>query len=172
MDIIAAILSFLALACLIISTLIKGDKIKTILFLVFMGNLLYSISYFMTDSMSGAGSCLLGAIISIINYFITKTGKPIPKALLIVYSLAFVIMNLSTGGFTPQGIIAVLATLAFVMRVAQKNGAKYRLWTVANVLGWILYDVVTFAYGAMITHLVQLGITFVGMVIYDRKKEI
>ncbi len=172
MDIIAAILSFSALASLLISTLIKGERIKTILFLVFLGNLLYSISYFLTGSMSGAGSCLLGAIISIINYFINKKGKPIPKTLLIGYSAAFILLNLWTGGFTLVGLIAIFATLTFVLRVAQKNGAKYRIWTLLNVFGWILYDIVTLAYGALATHVIQFGITVVGIFIHDRKKDI
>ena len=142
---------------------------KTILILVFLGNALVAISYIFTKSWSGAVSCGLGAVQTIINFFFESKNKAIPKWLVGIYALSFVAANLAVFGGL-HTVVAIIATLFFVLSIVQKNGAKYRLWTVANVLGWILYDIATFAYGAMITHLVQLGITFVGIFINDRKK--
>lgn len=170
MEILSYILSTLGLICIISASLVKGRNMKAILFLVFMANTLVATSYLLGGSgINGAISCYIGSAQTIIYYFFECKGKPIPKWLVAVYCAAFVIVNLAFGGINALCILAIIASLTFVMCIGQKNGAKYRFWTIVNMLLWCSYDVLSKSFGALVTHIPQLLFTVVGMIIHDRK---
>lgn len=171
MQILSFVLSILGLASMIAASLIKGKSMKKILFLVFCGNFLVATSYLVGGSgINGAASCYLGGIQSIINYFFESKNKPLPKWLVVVYAVAFVAVNIAVGGVSATGILAIVACLVFIMCIGQKNGAKYRFWTILNNLLWIIYDIVTRSFGALTSHVPLLVFTVAGMIIHDRKK--
>lgn len=170
MEILSYVLSLLGLASMIIASLIKGEKMKKILFFVFCGNVLVATSYLVGGSgFNGAASCYIGGIQAIINYFFDSKNKPLPKWLVAVYALAFVVCNLVVGGFEPIVILAIVASLTFVMCIGQTSGAKYRFWTIINIGLWCLYDILSKSYSALITHVVLLVFTIVGMIVHDKK---
>ncbi len=172
MDILAYVLSFLGLVSMIVASLIKGQNMKKILFFVFCGNILVGVSYLLGGSgLNGAASCFLGGVQSIINYFFESKNKPIPKWLVIVYGLSFIGLNLAVGGFSMLGILAIVASLSFVMCIGQKSGKKYRFWTIVNMVLWCVYDVISKSYSVLATHVPQLLFAVVGMIIHDRKKK-
>lgn len=170
MEILSYILSLLGLASMIIASLVKGEKMKKILFFVFCGNVLVATSYLVGGSgFNGAASCYIGGIQAIINYFFDSKNKPLPKWLVAIYALAFIVCNLVVGGFEPLVILAIVASLTFVMCIGQTSGAKYRFWTIINIGLWCLYDILSESYSALITHVVLLVFTIVGMIAHDRK---
>ena len=172
MEILSYILSLLGLASMITASLIKGEKMKKILFFVFCANALIATSYLVDGSgLNGAASCYIGAIQSIINYFFDSKNKPLPKWLVVIYCVAFIVCNLAVGGFNPLGILAIVASLTFVMCIGQSSGAKYRFWTLFNITLWGVYDILSESYSALITHVVLLVFTIVGMIVHDRKKK-
>ncbi|MBR6794115.1 MAG: YgjV family protein [Clostridia bacterium] len=63
----------------------------------------------------------------------------------------------------------MMACLTFIMGIIQKNGAKYRFWTILNCVLWALYDIFSGAYNGLIAHLTVLIFTVTGMIINDRK---
>ena len=173
MEILSYILSLLGLASMITASLIKGEKMKKILFFVFCANALIATSYLVDGSgLNGAASCYIGAIQSIINYFFDSKNRPLPKWLIAIYCLAFIVCNLVVGGFNPLGLLAIIASLTFVMCIGQSNGAKYRFWTLFNITLWGVYDVLSESYSALITHVVLLVFTIVGMIIHDKKNKV
>lgn len=173
MEILSYVLSLLGLASMITASLIKGEKMKKILFFVFCANALIATSYLVDGSgLNGAASCYIGAIQSIINYFFDSKNKPLPKWLIAIYCLAFIVCNLVVGGFNPLGFLAIIASLTFVMCIGQSNGAKYRFWTLFNITLWGVYDVLSESYSALITHVVLLVFTIVGMIIHDKKNKV
>ena len=96
MQILSLCLSTLGFLALVIASLTKGDKIKRILILVFLANLLYAVGYTVGGSgINGAASCYLGALISLINYFFDAKNKPIPKWLAALYGVAFAVLNVA-----------------------------------------------------------------------------
>ena len=99
----------------------------------------------------------------------SKNMTSIPVWLIGVYALAFTVVNLLAFSRITD-ILALLACLTFVMCIGQKNGRKYRIWTVANSGLWALYDLTSLSFGPLFTHLLQLAIALFGMVIHDRKK--
>ena len=172
MEILSYILSLLGMASMITASLIKGEKMKKTLFFVFCANALIATSYLVGGSgLNGAASCYIGAIQSIINYFFDSKNKPLPKWLIGIYCMAFIVCNLVVGGFNPLGILAIVASLTFVMCIGQSSGAKYRFWTLFNITLWGVYDILSESYSALITHVVLLVFTIVGMIVHDRKKK-
>lgn len=169
MEILSYILSLLGLGSMIIASLIKGKNMKTILLFVFAGNILVATSYLMSGGYNGAASCYLGGAQTIINYFYDAKKKPLPKRLIAVYALAFVALNLAVGGLSPLGILAIIASLTFILCIGQKVGSKYRFWTLVNMLLWCLYDLLSGSYGVILfTHGPQVVFAVMGMIIHDR----
>jgi hypothetical protein len=171
MEILSYILSAIGFAAVVTASLLKGKKMKQILFLVFCGNFLYATSYLVGGSgLNGAASCYLGGVTAIINYFYDAKGKPIPKWLTALYAAAFILVNLWVGGFNLLVLLAIVATLCFVLCIGQANGKRFRFWTAFNLVLWCVYDVLTASYGTLLAHIGQLAFTVLGMVLHDRKQ--
>ncbi|MBE7030442.1 MAG: hypothetical protein E7409_03320 [Ruminococcaceae bacterium] len=171
MQVLSFVLSMLGLAAMVTASMVKGKNMKLILFLVCCGNLLVGASYHIGGSgINGAAACYAGGIMSICNYGFESRKKPIPMWLLGVYAVALIVLNLAVGGFHMLSILVIIAGMTFVMGIAQPNGAKYRFWTLANLLLWCLYDVLSRSFSVLPTHAIQVIFTVVGMIIYDRKR--
>ncbi len=188
METLAFIFSTLGLIAMLTSSLLKGKNMKKILILVFLGNAFVAVSYLLGGSgLNGAASCILGSLFSIVNYFFDAKEKPVPKWLAAIYGLSFVAVNIivSFNSIVTFGdtvsvdykalvlcVLAIFGTLAFVMCIGQKNGAKYRFWTVMNMIMWCIYDLISGNIQVLITHIIQLSVAVVGMIIHDRKNKV
>lgn len=172
MQIISYILSVLSLASMITASLIKGERIKRILFFVLLGNLLMSASYLVGGKgINGAAACLLGTVMCAVNYLFDSKNKALPKWLIAIYVIAIVAVNTAVaGGISMSSIIVIIASLTFIAAIVQKNGAGYRVWTIINVVLWCIYDVITGAYEGLVTHFTMLVFTVCGIIIHDIKK--
>ena len=172
MEILAFVLSTLGLISVTSASLIKGKKMGLILFLVCCGNFLYATSYVVDGSgVNGAASCYLGGVLAIVNYLFDARGKAVPKWLAAIYALAFIAINVIFGTEVIPTLLAILATMCFVLSIGMPSGTKYRIWTCVNLLLWITFDIVTRTYSTLYAHIIQLTCTVVGMFIYDRKKK-
>ena len=171
MHFLAFVLSILGLLSMIISSLIKGKRMKLILFFVFCGNILVATSYLLDGKgLNGAAACYLGGVQAIINYFFDVKGKPLPKWLIAIYAVSIVALNIwVAGGVTALGVLVIVASLTFIMCIGQPSGAKYRLWTIINMVLWCIYDILAPAYPSLVTHISLLLFTVIGMIIHDRK---
>lgn len=172
MQILAYVLSFLGLASMIAASLIKGKRMKLILFFVFCGNALVATSYLVGGSgINGAAACYLGAVQTLINYFFDSKGKALPKWLIAIYAVSIIVLNIWVArGISALGILVIVASLTFILCIGQKNGAKYRFWTIVNMLLWCTYDILSRSYSVLASHIPQLLFTVAGMIIHDRKK--
>ena len=151
--------------------LVKGKKMQLILLLVTIGNLLAGVSYLITpNGINGAVSCFLGAGITLLNWLWEKQGKDIPRWLTVAYALLFTAVNVLV---SPRVHIATLfvigAALCFVLSTVQKSGKMFRIYTFANGICWILYDLLSASYQGLILHATVFLITAIGMLIHDRK---
>ncbi len=164
------ILSLAGLGAMITASLIKGKNMKTILLFVFLGNIFVATSYLLSGGINGAVSCYIGGAQTLINYFYDRNKKPLPKWLIAVYAVAFVVLNLITG-FSWLCVLAIIASLTFILCIGQKVGSKYRFWTLVNMGLWCLYDVLSGSFGVLFTHGTQLVFALIGMVIHDRNNK-
>jgi len=167
------VLSILGLVAMLGASLIKGKRMNYILFLVLLGNLLIGVSYHLDGGINGAVSCYLGAAITFVNFLFERREKAIPKWLTLIYMVAFVGLNIfvsvTGGGITLPTVIAIIAAVVFVLCVGQKNGAKYRFWTLFNVGLWILHDIVALTFGPLVSHAIQFITALTGAILHDRK---
>lgn len=171
MEIVSYILSGLSLALLIAASLMKGTRIKLILSFVFSANMLIAINYLISNELNGAVTCFIGAVLTIINYFFSCKNKNVPLWLTIIYAIVFAGVNIMVSDkFSYPGIFVIIAALAFVMGITQKNGKGFRFWTVLNALCWCSYDLLTKLYPLLIQHFAHFLFTILGMVMHDLKK--
>ena len=170
MQILSYILSLGGLGAMVAASLVKGKNMKTILLFVFMGNVLVATSYLLTGGINGAVSCYIGGAQTIINFFYDRKKKPLPIWLISVYAVAFVVLNLMTG-FSWLCLLAIIASLTFILCIGQKVGSKYRFWTIVNMCLWCSYDLLSASFGVLVTHGIQLVFAFIGMIIHDRNSK-
>ena len=170
METLAMILSVLGTVCICTPSLIKGKNMKLILLFVFLANVFVATSYFLTGAYNGAVSCGIGGAQTIINYFFDRKNKKLPIWLIVLYVAAFTAVNLMV--FTQLvDLVALVASVSFVLCIGQKNGAKYRLCTALNASLWITYDLLSQSYGPLLTHSILLLTVLAGIVIYDIRKK-
>ncbi len=172
MELLSYILSMLSLAFMITASLLKGKNMKAILMLVLLANVTVGTGYICGGGgINGAAATYLGCVQTFINFTFEYRNKPIPKWLIAIYATAIIAVNIIVGGVEPLVFLAIVASLAFLLCIGQKNGAKYRFWTIVNISLWCPYDFLTSSYGALVTHIALLIFTIVGMLIHDRKKQ-
>ena len=162
-------LSLGGLVAMILASTVKTKSMKVILALVFAGNFLVATSYLIDGNNNGAACCYIGAAQALINYFFDKNNKSIPKWLVAIYAAVIVGINLAVLTEVLD-LLAIIASLTFILCIGQSNGSKYRFWTIVNMVLWITYDIIKGSYAALFTHVSLLLFTVLGKLIYDRKR--
>ena len=171
LEILAFVLSIGSLVSLLIGSVLDGKRMRLILFLIFLGNILLAVSYLIQGSgINAAMSCFLGGGQAIVNYGFQSKGKPIPKWLLAVYMLSFIALNVwLSKGITLPCALVIVASFTFIMCIAQSSGIKFRLWSMSNALIYLVYDLVVASYSAVITHVVLCLFALIGLLFTDLK---
>ena len=170
MKTLAFILNLVGLVLAISASLIKGEKMKKTLLLILLGNLLVAISYLISGvGINGAASGILACIQIAINYVFESKNKPIPKWLIAIYVVLFIAVNIWVGGIAIPTIFAILACLAFIASIVQKNGKSFRACVIINTVFWIIYDIFVFSVNGLITHCSILVMNIIGVLMHDLK---
>lgn len=147
-----------------------GKTMRTILVFNFAGNFLAGVNYFLSRSISGAGICAVACVQVIINYLFNSKNKKVPTWLILVYALAFLLVNLGTFSVW-YDIFSLLAPMLFVLSVAQSRAKYYRILYASNSTLWIFYDIFAKSYGNLLTHVILFLATSAAMFVRDRKKK-
>ena len=129
MEVLSFVLNALGLGCAVLATIIKGEKMKQVLALVFMANLLVGTSYlFMGDGINGVVSNYIATVQTVISYMYESKGKTVPKWIVGLYALSFVAVNVifdvmlhKLSIFT---VLAIIACMTFILGILQKNGKE------------------------------------------------
>lgn len=168
METLAFILNLIGLGSIILSTFVPGGRMKAILLLCALGNLLVAISYLLSGTgINGAASCFLGAAQTVTNFFFHLKSKSVPKWLIGIYLLSFIAVNLWVGGFSGYTLLAVAACTSFILAILQENGTRYRLLSLLNAAIWSTYDILTTSYNGLITHATLFTLTLVSFILLD-----
>ena len=130
-----------------------GKKMSIVLILNFLGNLLVGVSYALVSSISGAVICFTACIQVVINYFFDLKNKKLPKLLIVIYAIVFLVVNLFAFK-SYYDLFSLAATMAYVLSMAQSDVKKYRFLYAANSFLWITYDLFTQSYGNLWTHII------------------
>ena len=163
--ILAFVLSILGQILNTTASLVRGSRMKLILLLVFAANFSFATSYLLNEGgINGAAPCSSGGILAIVNFWFTAKNKPFPKWLPVLYGALFVAVNVIFGTDMGKKMGG-----GGIMGIGQSNGAKYRFWTLGNLILWVTFDLVSMSISTLIPHLFQVGCTVLGMILYDRK---
>ena len=160
METLSYIASFIATVLSLLEPYNK--KMKTVLVFSFIGNVLVGISYILVGGISGSAICFTAAVQLLINYSFTVRERKIPAAVITVHAAAFLAVNLITFKAW-YDVFALIASMLFVLSVAQSNAKYYRAIYIPNCPVWIAYDFMAKAYGNLLTHIV-LTIALAGAV--------
>ena len=160
METLSYIASFIATVLSLLEPYNK--KMKTVLVFSFIGNVLVGISYILVGGISGSVICFTAAVQLLINYSFTVRERKIPAAVITVHAAAFLAVNLITFKAW-YDVFALIASMLFVLSVAQSNAKYYRAIYIPNCPVWIAYDFMAKAYGNLLTHIV-LTIALAGAV--------
>ncbi len=168
MDKIIAVLAVVSTALCLIEPFFK--KMKMVLIISSLVNALVGISYLLTDSYSGAMICAAAIVCLSINYFITSRDKAIPLWAIVLESMIFLAANVVTFRHL-YDVLAVIASLLFVLSIAQKTTKYYRLVYIANTLIWIPYDILAKSKGNLFTHVILAIAIIASIIVRDVKKQ-
>ena len=161
------ILSFVAIVLGVIEPF--GKKMRDVLILNFLGNALVGMSYFFVSEKSGAIICFVACCQVIINYCFEIKEKRIPIWVISLYALAFIVANIIAFA-SWYDLLAFIASILYVLSIAQHNPGFYRVLYMANSAVWIAYDLFAKAYGNLITHIVLIVATITAIIVRDNKK--
>ena len=165
--IISAIISIAATVEGLVEPFFK--KMKTVLLFNLLGNALVGVNYLLTASYSGAIICGVAILGLCINYYFTSQDKKIPVGAIIFHAVAFLAANLVTFTYW-YDVLALAASLLFVLSIAQESTKYYRLLYISNSLVWIGYDVFAKSWGNLFTHSVLFIAIFISIIVRDGKK--
>ena len=171
LEALAFALSIGSLVSLLVGSVLDGKRMRLILFLIFLGNILLAVSYLLQGSgINAAASCFLGGGQAIVNYGFQSKGKPIPRWLLLCYMLSFVVLNVwLSKGITLPCALVLAGSFTFIMCIAQSSGIRFRLWSMSNALIYLVYDLVVASYSAVVTHVVLFLFALIGLLFTDLK---
>lgn len=164
MELISGIISVLATIEGLVEPFFK--KMKTVLLFNLLGNALVGINYLLSESYSGAIICGVAILGLCINYLFTSREKKIPKWVIGIHAVLFLAANLITFAHI-YDILALIASLLFVLSIAQESTKYYRLLYISNSLVWIAYDFFAKSYGNLATHSVLFVAILISIILRD-----
>lgn len=170
-EILSLILNLISLGLMIATYFIKGNNMTKILVMVFIANISIAGGYALTGAYQGAVTCFICSFQAIINSRFDKKNIPVPKWLLAIYIASIITVNLWSASWqiTFLSILAILASSAYVGCVASKNATMYRVFTLFNMGLWIVYDIFSKSYEALLNHSILLVFNIAGMILNDVK---
>ena len=139
-------------------------KMKTILLLNLSGNVLVGLNYLFSKSYSGIAICWVAAAGVFVNYQFTSKDKPIPRWIIGLHAAAFLFVNLLTF-HAWYDTFALIASMLFVLSVAQNSAKYYRILFISNSVVWIFYDFLAGSYANLLTHII-LAVATIGAIVY------
>ncbi|MCL2341939.1 MAG: YgjV family protein [Firmicutes bacterium] len=167
MNLLAQFFGVLALCTVVITMQIK-ERNKSLIFMIFV-NLFFSINFLLLNAYSGAIICFLAVMQAIVFYIHNKKEKEVPKYIIAL----FILCILLTGVFTYSNIYSVFPVIGgtfSMFSMLTKNMKAFRTLTFIICILWITYDIISGAYAALVTHIINLISVIVAIIRYDIRK--
>ena len=163
----------LALIVSVVTTMIsviamQCKKMTHVRALQLTSNSLLTLQYFLTDNVSAAGVCMIAILHVIITIILRHKGKRFPISLTVFFMVCYVAVNLISYEKAPDGLTAVAACI-FALSVVQAKNEYYRICSTANCMTWLIFDLWSHTYTAVILHLTLFIIDIVTIIRIDGK---
>ena len=154
----------------IVAIALKQMKtMKMILLFEVITNLLASTNYLLLGGDAGAIVSILAILHSFVMLLYNKKEKtppiPVTVAFILLYTACSTYSLISKSD--PMEILPAISAACFSMTLVQKLPFRYRLWSVANCICWVIYDGYTASYVMLLVHFGILLSTVVAMIRLD-----
>lgn len=163
-DVIAYAVGLLTTAVAVLSMQFKS--MRTVLLLQIVANGLLGVQYAIRGADSGVWSLVLGIVQIIVSYAFNVKSIRFPRWLLLLFIGGYLVITV----FTFKNIFDVLPFVAlciFSVSIVQEKSRICRLLSVFNSITFLIYDVSTQSYSAIITHGTILVFLIVGILRLD-----
>lgn len=170
--ILAQIIGFLVTINAAIGTQFRS--MKAILIMEIVNNLLTSTTYILLGSLSGMWVCIVAMLqVILLSYLNTKNDKLQEKRrtmMTIVFVLIYVLGSVVVYE-KPVDVFPCICALIFTFSVCQKDALYYKILIIISLLFWIIYDYTTGAYTTVLTRVMLIVLTGIGIVRLLRQRK-
>lgn len=166
MFIVAQIFGLLVIISNVLSMQMKNKS--KIIFMFILANLFSAINFVLLNSYSGAIICAFSIIQTFINKIFEKKKQTIPMLVICSY----IVLSIILGAITFSSfidILPIICSVLYTLTIIQNKEKNIRKISLANIILWIIYDVVCQAYTAAISDFLMTISTVVGMYRFDYK---
>ena len=143
---------------------------ENLLIMQIVSNIFATIQYLLTMALTGAVQTLLGVLRGIIFYFYKKRKLKPSKTVLITFEIAIILATV----FTWTGMISCLPLAGMTVNLYgqwQNNMRMIRIFAVVSGILWAVYAFYTGVYTAMLTELLKIISSLVGLWRYKKSSE-
>lgn len=165
--ILAQILAVVAFGLTTLSLQFK--KKSTILGMQIASNVAYMFEYICLGAFSGGITFIVGTIRNITYYILEK--KKVKPNLIVLF--IFIILFILAGIFTYENIVSVIPIVAVIIWTIvswQENTKWMRVGEAVICIMWIIYNLIVGAYIGIITEIIILASSIIGIIRNDIKK--
>ena len=163
-DILAYAVGILTTAVAVLSMQFKSMRL--VLLLQIIANGLLGVQYAIRGADTGVWSLALGVVQIILSYIFNIKNARFPKWLVILFIGGYLVITV----FTFKSIFDVLPFIAlciFSVSIIQEKSRICRILSVLNSITFLVYDVSTRSYSAVITHGTILLFLIIGILRLD-----
>jgi len=152
-----------------IITMQQNDKKKILIGLI-LENLISAIGFVFLTSYSAVVVTSLAIAQTYIKYRYDLKNKKLSN----VFQVAFIILAIAMGILTIKTLFDVLPMICLVLytlSILQSKEKNIRLFTIVNILGWIIYDYYAKSYIGFAFNIFTFISTIIAIYRYDMKKK-
>lgn len=142
---------------------------KQIIFMFILANLFSAINFVLLQSYSGAIICIFSIIQTFINKIFEKKEKQVPKTIIAIYIIISIILGAITFN-SYIDVLPIICSILYTITIIQHKEKNIRIISLANIILWIIYDIVYQAYTAAISDSFMTISTIIGIYRFDYKK--
>lgn len=161
---IAYVLGFFTTIIAILSMQFKSMTI--VLFLQIISNFMLAIQYIIQGAISGTGIVALAIMQTVVCYIFNLKKRKFPNSLSFIFVLGYLTITVVTYK-TIFDVFSFLALLVFVLSITQSESRLCRAFSLFNTLFWMIYDLGTGSYSAIITHASIFVFLIIGVIRLD-----
>lgn len=143
---------------------------KQIMISYIVANFLHATTLALLGGYSGAVINIVAAFQTLINHFLDCKQKKTPIWLVIIYLIASVALASLTVSKVID-VIPILCAILYIMLITVQKEATIRKFSLANVVLWVIYDIIVKNYSVALFDFMMIVSTLIGMYRYDFKKE-
>lgn len=160
----------LGIGLIINAIAMQQRKKKQILIGLIVANLICAVSYIILNSYSAVITCFISIMQTCVKYTFDKKEKKVPLILQVI----FILTSIVGGILTSKNILDIIPTICLVLyttSILQSKEKNIRLFTSANILCWVIYDVYIRAYIGILLNSFSLISVIVAIIRYDILKK-